>query len=50
MGIKTTVHAIVAAKQNMSIPDPVTHADFLKCKCFTCLNMSHWAEILQSWL
>ncbi|XP_041819161.1 tripartite motif-containing protein 16 [Chelmon rostratus] len=30
MGIKTTVHEIVAAKQNMSIPDPVTHADFLK--------------------
>lgn len=34
MGIKTTVHEIVAAKQNMSIPDPETHADFLKCKCF----------------
>ncbi|XP_070783019.1 tripartite motif-containing protein 16 [Enoplosus armatus] len=30
MGIKTTVHEIVAAKQNMSIPDPVRHADFLK--------------------
>uniref|UniRef100_A0A3B4TMT6 Tripartite motif containing 16 n=1 Tax=Seriola dumerili TaxID=41447 RepID=A0A3B4TMT6_SERDU len=30
MGIKTTVHEIVAAKQNMSIPDPETHADFLK--------------------
>ncbi|XP_070846802.1 tripartite motif-containing protein 16 [Chaetodon trifascialis] len=30
MGIKTTVQAIVATKQNMSIPDPVTHADFLK--------------------
>ncbi|XP_069579471.1 tripartite motif-containing protein 16 [Brachyistius frenatus] len=30
MGIKTTVHQIVAAKQNMSIPDPVTRADFLK--------------------
>lgn len=30
MGIKTTVQAIVAAKHNMSIPDPVTHNDFLK--------------------
>ncbi|KAM9336174.1 tripartite motif-containing protein 16 [Symphorus nematophorus] len=30
MGIKTTVQAIVAAKQNMSIPDPKTHDDFLK--------------------
>ncbi|KAL7372662.1 hypothetical protein ABVT39_020266 [Epinephelus coioides] len=30
IGIKTTVHEIVAAKQNMSIPDPETHADFLK--------------------
>lgn len=30
MGIKTTVQEIVAAKQNMTIPDPVTHADFLK--------------------
>ncbi|XP_042369724.1 tripartite motif-containing protein 16-like protein [Plectropomus leopardus] len=30
MGIKTTVHEIVAAKHNMSIPDPKTHADFLK--------------------
>ncbi|KAE8283818.1 Tripartite motif-containing protein 16 Estrogen-responsive B box protein [Larimichthys crocea] len=30
MGIKTTVQAIVAAKQNMSIPDPVTRDDFLK--------------------
>ncbi|XP_038591704.1 tripartite motif-containing protein 16 isoform X1 [Micropterus salmoides] len=30
MGIKTTVHEIVAAKQNLSLPDPVTHADFLK--------------------
>ncbi|XP_067344335.1 tripartite motif-containing protein 16 isoform X2 [Channa argus] len=29
-GIKTTVRAIGAAKQNMFIPDPVTHADFLK--------------------
>ncbi|XP_039645017.1 tripartite motif-containing protein 16 [Perca fluviatilis] len=29
-GIKTTVREIAAAKQNMSIPDPVTHADFLK--------------------
>ena len=34
MGIKTTVHEIVAAKQNMLIPDPETHADFLKCRCF----------------
>lgn len=30
MGIKTTVHQIIAAKQNMCLPDPVTHADFLK--------------------
>ncbi|XP_054625494.1 tripartite motif-containing protein 16 [Dunckerocampus dactyliophorus] len=30
MGIKTTVHAIVAAKHNMTIPDPETRADFLK--------------------
>ncbi|XP_071319118.1 tripartite motif-containing protein 16 isoform X2 [Trachinotus anak] len=30
MGIKTTVHAIVAAKQNMTIPNPETRADFLK--------------------
>ncbi|XP_028332124.1 tripartite motif-containing protein 16 [Gouania willdenowi] len=30
MGIKTTVHQIFAAKQNMSLPDPVTHTDFLK--------------------
>uniref|UniRef100_UPI0037E99ABA tripartite motif-containing protein 16 n=1 Tax=Semicossyphus pulcher TaxID=241346 RepID=UPI0037E99ABA len=30
MGIKTTVHEIIAAKQNMSIPDPVKHEDFLK--------------------
>lgn len=32
MGIKTTVHEIVAAKQNMSIPNPETRDDFLKCK------------------
>lgn len=32
MGIKTTVHEIVAAKHNLSIPNPVTHDDFLKCK------------------
>ncbi|XP_051273461.1 tripartite motif-containing protein 16 isoform X2 [Dicentrarchus labrax] len=30
MGIKTTVHEIVAAKRNMSIPNPVTHDDFIK--------------------
>ncbi|XP_041670855.1 tripartite motif-containing protein 16 isoform X2 [Cheilinus undulatus] len=30
MGIKTTVKAIVAHKQNMTIPDPKTHEDFLK--------------------
>ncbi|XP_060883869.1 tripartite motif-containing protein 16 [Labrus mixtus] len=29
-GIKTTVHAIVSAKQNRSIPDPKKHEDFLK--------------------
>lgn len=50
MGIKTTVHAIVAAKQNMSIPDPETHADFLKCKCFICLNVGQWTETVPSWL
>lgn len=39
MGIKTTVQQIVAAKQNMSIPDPVSHGDFLKCECFLrCVN------------
>ncbi|XP_023150443.2 tripartite motif-containing protein 16 [Amphiprion ocellaris] len=30
MGIKTTVQQIVAQKQNLSIPDPVTREDFLK--------------------
>nr|XP_020460261.1 tripartite motif-containing protein 16-like protein [Monopterus albus] len=30
MGIKTTVHTIAGAKHNLSLPDPVTHADFLK--------------------
>ncbi|XP_072229586.1 tripartite motif-containing protein 16 isoform X2 [Leuresthes tenuis] len=30
MGIKTTVQAIVAAKHNMSLPDPETRTDFLK--------------------
>ncbi|XP_056153469.1 tripartite motif-containing protein 16 [Lampris incognitus] len=30
MGIKTTVHTIISAKQSMSIPDPKTHDDFLK--------------------
>lgn len=30
MGIKTTVKEIVATKQNMSLPDPVKHEDFLK--------------------
>lgn len=30
MGIKTTVHAIVAAKHDMSLPDPETRTDFLK--------------------
>lgn len=40
MGIKTTVQQIVAAKQNMSIPDPVSHGDFLKCEWFfsRCAN------------
>lgn len=33
MGIKTTVQEMVSRKQNMSLPDPVTHADFRKCKC-----------------
>lgn len=35
MGIKTTVHEIVAAKQNMSIPNPETRDDFLKCKRYS---------------
>nr|XP_057923501.1 tripartite motif-containing protein 16 [Doryrhamphus excisus] len=30
MGIKTTVQTIVAAKHNMTIPDPETREDFLK--------------------
>ncbi|KAK2876062.1 hypothetical protein Q8A67_020158 [Cirrhinus molitorella] len=30
VGIKTTVYAIIAAKQNMSIPNPETRDDFLK--------------------
>ncbi|XP_068610513.1 tripartite motif-containing protein 16 [Brachionichthys hirsutus] len=30
MGIKTTVKAIVATKQNMSLPDPKKHDDFVK--------------------
>ncbi|XP_043086976.1 tripartite motif-containing protein 16 [Puntigrus tetrazona] len=30
VGIKTTVHAIIAAKMNMSIPKPETRDDFLK--------------------
>ncbi|KAM8889053.1 tripartite motif-containing protein 16 [Synchiropus picturatus] len=30
MGIKTTVHAIAAARQNSQVPDPVTRDDFLK--------------------
>lgn len=34
VGIKTTVKAIAAAKYIKSLPDPVTRADFLKCKYF----------------
>lgn len=30
MGIKTTVHQIIATKQNMHKPDPVTRSDFLQ--------------------
>ncbi|XP_067285876.1 tripartite motif-containing protein 16 [Pseudorasbora parva] len=30
MGIKTTVYAMIAAKQNLSIPNPKTRDDFLK--------------------
>ncbi|XP_030630717.1 tripartite motif-containing protein 16 [Chanos chanos] len=30
MSIKTTVHAIISSKQNLSIPDPKTREDFLK--------------------
>ncbi|KAM9831241.1 tripartite motif-containing protein 16 [Neosynchiropus ocellatus] len=30
MGIKTTVHAIAAARHNSQVPDPVTRDDFLK--------------------
>lgn len=32
MGIKTTVHEIIAAKQNRDVPEPKTRDDFLKCK------------------
>lgn len=39
MGIKTTVHAIVAEKQNLSIPEPVTRSDFIKCKCVNVFEM-----------
>lgn len=53
MGIKTTVHQIIAAKQNLSVPDPVTHDDFLKCEffnlcvleCKCSLNMDFRATI-----
>lgn len=34
LSIKTTVQSIVSAKQNVSIPDPKTREDFLKCKSF----------------
>lgn len=47
MGIKTTVHEIVATRYNMYLPDPVTHADFLKCKCvyvFFLFSRHTWAE------
>ncbi|XP_029943464.1 tripartite motif-containing protein 16 [Salarias fasciatus] len=30
LGIKTTVKQIIATKQNLSLPEPETHADFLK--------------------
>ncbi|KAM6951041.1 tripartite motif-containing protein 16 [Aplochiton taeniatus] len=30
IGIKTTVHAIVAAQQNLTMPTPKSHEDFLK--------------------
>lgn len=46
MGIKTTVHEIVAAKQNMTIPDPVTHTDFLKYST----NVSFDAETAHKFL
>lgn len=44
MGIKTTVHEIIATKQNMTIPAPVTHADFLKCEYFSTFECE-----LQGW-
>lgn len=44
MGIKTTVHEIIATKQNMTIPAPVTHADFLKCEYFNTFECE-----LQGW-
>lgn len=47
MGIKTTVHQIVAAKQNLSLPDPVTHDDFLKCEFFT-LCVLVWFDSLNT--
>ncbi|XP_010777747.1 tripartite motif-containing protein 16 [Notothenia coriiceps] len=46
MGIKTTVHEIVAAKQNMTVPDPVTHTDFLKYST----NVSFDAETAHKFL
>uniref|UniRef100_A0A671RZ50 Tripartite motif containing 16 n=1 Tax=Sinocyclocheilus anshuiensis TaxID=1608454 RepID=A0A671RZ50_9TELE len=38
VGIKTTVYAIIAAKRNMSIPNPKTRDDFLKCEYITPLT------------
>lgn len=58
MGIKTTVHQIIAAKQNLSVPDPVTHDDFLKCEFFNLcvldwkcsLNIDFRATTVRLWL
>lgn len=58
MGIKTTVHQIIAAKQNLSVPDPVTHDDFLKCEffklcvlpCKCSLNIDFRATTVCLWL
>ena len=51
MGIKTTVQAIVAAKQNITLPNPETRTDFLKCKCFLiCLNNIELSNMADIWI
>ncbi len=49
VGIKTTVYAIIAAKKNMSIPNPETRDDFLKCECLSgLLSLIKTKTILQN--